>query len=181
LKAGTSKQQSHAGSSAAAAYPQQPQTQPQGAPITPKGTANGGEPQPEGDLPTKGTANGGEPQPNGDLPSKGCQLEPGLVRRLFDKELDNQHEEALLLAQLVAHQLRLALRRNTDHDLTQRVVVWANAAEQVSKQVETLWSLKLASMCSLLLKEPAAKALRPLVTGSIKFDLQSRTCSQSTS
>ena len=54
------------------------------------------------------------------------------MRRLFDKELDNQHEEAWLLAQLVAHQLRLALGRNTDHDLTQRVVVWANAAEQVS-------------------------------------------------
>ncbi len=80
LKAGTSKQHNHECSSAAAAYPQQPQTQPQGPPIIAKGTANGEEPQPHGDM----------------LP-KGCQLEPGLVRRLFDKELDNQHEEALLL------------------------------------------------------------------------------------
>ncbi|KAL0046958.1 hypothetical protein WJX82_002976, partial [Trebouxia sp. C0006] len=148
LKAGTSKQQSHAGSCAAAASPQQPQNQPQGAPITAKGTPNGGEPQPDGDMPAKGTAtgegpqpegppitakgtaNGGEPQPEGDLPAKGCQLEPGLVRRLFDKELDNQHEEALLLAQLVAYQLRLALQSDADLDFVHRVVVWANAAEQ---------------------------------------------------
>jgi len=190
LKASTSKQHTHDS--------QQPQTQPKGGPITPKGTANAGEPQPEGDLSTKGTANGeepqpkggpttskgtangGEPRPDGDLPAKGCQLEPGLVRRLFDKELDNQHEEALLLAQLVAHQLRLALQRDTDHDFVQRVVVWANAAEQVSKQVEALWSLKLPTMRSSPLKAPAAKALRLLVSGSIKFDLQSRSCSLST-
>ncbi|DBA77762.1 TPA: hypothetical protein ACH3X2_008451 [Trebouxia sp. C0005] len=113
FKASTSKQHNHECSSAAAASPKQPQTQPQGPPI-----------------PAEGTANGGEPQPDGDMPAKGCQLDPGLVRRLFDKELDNQHEEPLLLAQLVAHQLRLALQTDADHDLTQRVVVWANAAEQ---------------------------------------------------
>jgi len=93
------------------------------------------------------------------------------VRRLFDKELDNQHEEALLLAQLVAHQLRLAVQRNTDHNFVQRVVVWANAAEQVSKQVEILWSLKLLSVRFSPLKEPAAKALRPLVSGLAIWNL----------
>lgn len=31
---------------------------------------------------------------------------PGAVRRLFDKELDNNHEEPLLVAQLAAQQLR---------------------------------------------------------------------------
>ncbi len=128
LKASTFKQHNHEGSSAAAACPQQPQIQPQGAPIT-----------------AKGTANGGELQPDGGMPAKGCQLEPGLVRRLFDKELDNQHEEALLLAQLVANQLRLALQSNADHDLAQRVIVWANAAEQVSTQVELLWPLKASN------------------------------------
>ncbi len=146
-----------------------------------KGTATGEGPQPEGPpITAKGTANGGEPQPEGDLPAKGCQLEPGLVRRLFDKELDNQHEEALLLAQLVAYQLRLALQSDADLDFVHRVVVWANAAEQVSKQVEILWSLKLLSMRISPLKEPAVKALRSLVSRSIKFDLQSRTCSLST-
>ena len=104
-----------------------------------KGTATGEGPQPEGPpITAKGTANGGEPQPEGDLPAKGCQLDPGLVRRLFDKELDNQHEEALLLAQLVAYQLRLALQSDADLGFVHRVVVWANAAEQVSKQVEIL-------------------------------------------
>ena len=164
MKAGAPKQHKHEGSSAAAAYPQQPQTHPQAPPITAKGTANGGEPQPEGDL-----------------PAKGCQLEPGLVRRLFDKELDNQHEEALLVAQLVAHQLRLALRADADHDLTQRVVVWANAAEQVSKQVELLWRLfYLLSMCSLLPKAPDAKSSRPLTSGSIILVLQFEALDQST-
>ncbi len=126
-----------------------------------KGTATGEGPQPEGPpITAKGTANGGEPQPDGDMPPKGCQLEPGLVRRLFDKELDNQHEEALLLAQLAANQLRLALQSDTDHDFAQRVIVWANAAEQVSKQVEPLWPLKLPSMRSSPLKAPAAKSSR---------------------
>jgi hypothetical protein len=143
LKASTSKQHNHEGGSAAAAYSQQPQTQSKGPRIT-----------------AKGTANGGEPQPDGDMPPKGCQLEPGLVRRLFDKELDNQHEEALLLAQLAANQLRLALQSDTDHDFAQRVIVWANAAEQVSKQVEPLWPLKLPSMRSSPLKAPAAKSSR---------------------
>ncbi len=159
LKAGTPKQHNHERSSAAAAHPQQPQAQPKGGPITAKGTADGGEPQPDEDLPTKG-----------------CQLEPGLVRRLFDKELDNQHEEALLLAQLVAHQLRLALQSDTDHDFVQRVVVWAYAAEQVSKQVETLWSLKLPLTRFLPLNAPAAKSLRSMGSGLIMFDLQSGTC-----
>ena len=164
LKARAFKQHNHECSSAAAACPQQaPQTQPQGPPIT-----------------ARGTANGVEPQSDEDMPAKGCQLEPGLVHRLFDKELDNQHEEVLLLAQLVANQLRLALQSNTDHDFTQRVVVWANAAEQVSKQVELLWPLKLPTMRSSPLKAPAAKASRPLISGSIKFDLQSGTCKQFT-
>ncbi|KAL0033537.1 hypothetical protein WJX79_002523 [Trebouxia sp. C0005] len=61
FKASTSKQHNHECSSAAAASPKQPQTQPQGPPI-----------------PAEGTANGGEPQPDGDMPAKGCQLDPGL-------------------------------------------------------------------------------------------------------
>ncbi len=162
LKASTSKQHKHEGGSAAAAYSQQPQTQSKRPPIT-----------------AKGTANGGEPQPDGDTAAKGCQLEPGLVRRLFDKELDNQHEEALLLAQLVAHQLRLALHSNTDNHLVQRVIVWAIAAEQVSTQVEPPWPLKLPTMRSSPLTAPAAKSSRPLGSGSIMFDLQSGTCNQS--
>ena len=149
----TSKQHNHECSSAAAASPKQPQTQPQGPPI-----------------PAEGTANGGEPQPDGDMPAKGCQLDPGLVRRLFDKELDNQHEEPLLLAQLVAHQLRLALQTDADHDLTQRVVVWANAAEQVSTQVEPLWPLKLPTMRSSPLSKHLLLNLHPPPSGSIMYD-----------
>lgn len=142
-------------------------------PITPKGTANKEEPQPEGDTAAKGTANGGEPQPKGDMAAKGGQLEPGLGRRLFDKELDNQHEEALLT--------RLALQSNIDHDLTQRVVVWAHAADQVSTQVELLWPLKLPTMHSSPLKARAAKASCPFVSGSTNFHLQHGTCTQLTS
>lgn len=62
----------------------------------------------------------------------GSQWGPGLVRKLFDKELDNNHEEALLLAQLAAHQLTQALQTNPSSHLADRVVVWAEAAVQVS-------------------------------------------------
>jgi hypothetical protein len=37
--------------------------------------------------------------------------EPGTVRKLFDKEVDNHHEEALLLAQLAAWQLSRLLQQ----------------------------------------------------------------------
>ena len=54
-------------------------------------------------------------------------------QRLFDKELDNQHEEPLLLAQLAAEQLRtLLLQDGADDAVSRRVVVeWAAGLAQV--------------------------------------------------
>ncbi len=44
-----------------------------------------------------------------------CQLDdswqPGAISRLFEKELDNHHEEKLLVAQLAAQQLAHLLQR----------------------------------------------------------------------
>lgn len=55
--------------------------------------------------------------------------QPGLVRKLFDKELDNHHEEALLLAQLAAQQLQHALQLQ-QHPV-QGLCAWAESASQV--------------------------------------------------
>ena len=60
------------------------------------------------------------------------QWAPGLVRKLFDKEPDNQHEEALLVAQLAASQLRHALQTCSLVSLESSVVAWADAAMQVT-------------------------------------------------
>lgn len=62
------------------------------------------------------------------------QWQPGLVRKLFDKELDNHHEEALLLAQLAAQQLAHALQRDDCPTLQlEAVCSWADTASQVIK------------------------------------------------
>ena len=63
--------------------------------------------------------------------------QPGLVQKLFDKELDNHHEEALLLAQLAAAQLRQTLQAGSESSLEQRVVTWADAALEVRKTINT--------------------------------------------
>lgn len=70
-------------------------------------------------------------QSEGVLSAQGSQVEPGFVRRLFDKELDNQHEEGLLLSQLAACQLKQAVRRDMTTDFAQRVAAWAGAAAEV--------------------------------------------------
>ena len=58
------------------------------------------------------------------------QWQPETVRRLFDKELDNNHEEALLLAQLAAAELRAA----------------AGSAGQVLRQQSTEWALRTSQV-----------------------------------
>ena len=87
--------------------------------------------QPKGRSPLAIGSQGVQPKRSGSL-AIGSQWGPGLVRKLFDKEVDNNHEEALLLAQLAAHQLTQALQNHPSSDLADRVVVWAEAAVQVS-------------------------------------------------
>jgi len=56
-------------------------------------------------------------------------------QRLFDKELDNQHEEPVLLAQLAGEQLRTLLLDMTDDAAGLGVVVeWAARLVQVSRR-----------------------------------------------
>lgn len=59
---------------------------------------------------------------------------PGVVRRLFDKELDNNHEEPILAAQLAAQQLRALARRLTGGPLAalrDAMLPWVTATLQV--------------------------------------------------
>lgn len=67
-------------------------------------------------------------------PSDSTHWQPGSVRKLFDKELDNHHEEALLLAQLAAQQLRSVLQRDSccaQH--VEEVCSWTVTAAEVSR------------------------------------------------
>ena len=77
----------------------------------------------------------------------GKPWQPALVRKLFDKELDNHHEEALLLAQLAAQQLRKALQCDSC-TLHHALVAWAERTAQVSCQARIL--LVLAAVPCLL-------------------------------
>jgi hypothetical protein len=71
----------------------------------------------------------------------GPEWQPGVVRRLFDKELDNNHEEPLLFAQLAAQQLRCIAGRARGAAraaLAAAVLPWLAATLQV---------LRLSSHC----------------------------------
>lgn len=91
-------------------------------------------------------------QSEGVLSAQGSQVEPGFVRRLFDKELDNQHEEGLLLSQLAACQLKQAVRRDMTTDFAQRVAAWAAAAAEVGLFLTCIscCTLELRRSCGLV-------------------------------
>lgn len=60
------------------------------------------------------------------------QWQPGLVQKLFDKERDNHHEEALLLAQLAAQQLQTALQAQDGPTIDQSAFhAWTQATAKV--------------------------------------------------
>ena len=59
------------------------------------------------------------------------QRQPEAVRRLFDKELDNHHEEKLLLAQLAARELRRAVGGDSRNALVKQSEAWAHGSLQV--------------------------------------------------
>ncbi|KAK9830510.1 hypothetical protein WJX72_012147 [[Myrmecia] bisecta] len=59
--------------------------------------------------------------------------QPGSVRKLFDRELDNHHEEQLLLAQLAAGRLRALLMAASAPGLRPAVQGWA---DRVAQEVE---------------------------------------------
>lgn len=63
------------------------------------------------------------------------EWQPGAVRKLFDKEIDNHHEEALLAAQLAAWQLRsliCRLKGGALADLKGVLVAWLLQVIQVT-------------------------------------------------
>ena len=68
------------------------------------------------------------------------QWAPGVVRRLFDRELDNNHEEPLLAAQLAARQLRV---------LTERLTGPAQAALRAAMLPWLAATLQVSACCSL--------------------------------
>ena len=69
-----------------------------------------------------------------------CQLDeswqPGAISRLFEKELDNHHEEKLLVAQLAAQQLAHLLQMHQGSPATEQVTMetreWVLSCLQVS-------------------------------------------------
>lgn len=72
-------------------------------------------------------------------PSDGShQRQSEAVRRLFDKELDNHHEEKLLLAQLAARELRRSVSGDNRDALVEQSVAWAQGSLQVMLQAAGL-------------------------------------------
>lgn len=66
------------------------------------------------------------------------EWQPGAVRKLFDKEIDNHHEEPLLAAQLAAWQLRslcASLQGPALAALKAALVAWLPEVMQVTSQV----------------------------------------------
>ncbi len=72
------------------------------------------------------------------------EWQPGAVRKLFDKEIDNHHEEALLAAQLAAWQLRSligGLEGDVLADLKAAMVTWLLQVMQVTCPSMTAFQL----------------------------------------
>ncbi len=63
---------------------------------------------------------------------KESQWDPSIVRKLFDKEADNNHEEPLLMSQLAAQELRQAWQGAASDESAPALVAWVQAVAQVS-------------------------------------------------
>ena len=97
--------------------------------------------------------------------------QPGAVHKLFEKELDNHHEERLLIAQLASQQLTLLLQQPEAEPLSSQhgegLKQWVLGCLKVSlAETITMGEGFLLSSCLSAAKRPPAHAGRWICCGT---------------